>query len=272
VRVALGDAVWTGRAIDLRDSGVDASTVARAIRESDRVTCPTPGPLHERVSPLRDGLSLAVRSAVADAARTRGLSAPQDDAIAAVCEELRALDPPTVDCETARRRVAEAGEREAELAERVSELRGTVEALEAVGGDADETMEKRAAAARRLSEIRTDRIAAEQALDRARERAREARDARDRRLRLEDRANNLRRAAREYLAAQVREAFADAVRAVPGEGSVDTATGDFEGDAVTAALGVVRIADVDAPVVLACDRFDSATAAARMLDAPVLQV
>jgi hypothetical protein len=272
VRIALGDAVRTGRAIDLRDEEVEASAVARATRESDWVTCPTPGPVHERVSPVRDGMSLAVRSAVADAARTRGLSAPQDDTIAAVHEDLEELDPPAVDCETARRRVAEAGERESELAERVSELRGKIDALEDVDGDAGEVAEQRVAATRRLSEVRTERIAAEQALDRARERAREARDARARRLRLEDRAKNLRRAARDHLAARMREPFADAVQTVPGEGDVETATGDFAGDAATAALAVVRIADVDAPVVLACDRFDSPTAATTVLDAPVLQV
>ncbi len=270
MNVDLGETIRTGRAIDLRDRGLDAPTVERAVRESDWITCQTPGEVHERVSPIRDGLSLAVRSAVAEAARTRGLSAPQDETIAAVRRELRTLDPPAADCEAARRRVAETGERESELSERVSELRGTIDALE--GDDVDEAVEQREAAARRLSEVRTERIAAEQALAHARGQAREARDARDRRLRLEDREKNLRRAARDRLAAEVRDAFADAVETVPGEGTVESTTGDFDGDTVTAALAVVRIADVDAPVVLACDRFDSPSDAAAVLDAPVLRV
>ncbi|NHN46400.1 hypothetical protein G9464_02130 [Halostella sp. JP-L12] len=271
MRVDRDGAVRRGRAVDLREAAVDAAAAERAVREGTWVSCLEPGPIHDRVSPVEPGMALSVRAALADAARTRDVAAPQDDALAGVRAELAALDPPAVDCAEARRRVAEAGEREAALAERVSELRGKLTALEERGDDADDARAEREAAVERLAEVRTERIAAEQALSQARDRAREARDARARRLRLEDRAKNLRRDARDHLAASVRDAFAAAVDAVPGRGEVGEA-GEFAGDPVTAALAVVRVANVDAPVVLACDRFESAAAAAERLDAPVLRV
>lgn len=125
---------------------------------------------------------------------------------------------------------------------------------------------------RRLSEATTERVAAEQALRRARREAREARAVRARRLRLEDRAGNLARAARAHLAGVVHDAFARAVAAVPGAGRAGDRPGKYEGDPLVAALAVVRVADVDAPVVVACDRFPSAVAARACLDAPVVLV
>ncbi|WP_121820206.1 DUF7856 family protein [Halostella salina] len=274
MRVELDDGVRDGRAVDLRDSDFSPATVDRAVGDADWIDCADPGPVHERVSPVVAGSTVAVRAALAAAARSRGLASPVDDELAEARAELANLNPPSVDCETARRRVAEAGEREAALAERVSELRGRVEALEtaAAEGDADAVDDERTAAIRELSEVRTERIAAEQALRSARETARAARDARDRRLRLEDRVANRRRTAREHLAAALASEFADAVDAVPGEGRVTDPPAGFEGDPVTAALAVVRVAAVDAPVVLACDRFERPSAAAERLGAPVVRV
>jgi len=271
VRVELDDEVREGRAVSLRDRDLSPESVARAVREGQWIACPDPGSVHERLSPVGPDASPSVRPALAAAARSRGLTSPVDDALAAARAELAALDPPPVDCEAARKRVAEAGERESALAERVAELRGRIDAL-GEREDGDGATEEREAAIRELSEVRTERIAAEQALRAAREAAEEARDARDRRLRLEDRVTNLRSTAREHLAAAVAPEFAEAVAAVPGEGRVADSPDGFEGDPVVAALAVVGVAAVDAPVVLACDRFESATAAAGTLDAPVLTV
>ncbi|WP_135821606.1 DUF7856 family protein [Halostella litorea] len=272
MRVELADEVREGRAVALRDRDVSPETVAAAVREGEWIDCPEPGAVHERVSPVTADASPSVRPALAAAARSRGLTSPVDDALADARAELAAIDPPPIDHEAARKRVAEAGEREAALDERVAELRGRIDALAGRDGEPGDATDERAAAIRELSEVRTERVAAEQALRDAREAARAARDARDRRLRLEDRVRNLRSAAREHLSAAVAEPFADAVAAVPGEGRVADEPAGFEGDPVTAALAVVRVAAVDAPVVLACDRFDSAAAAADTLDAPVLTV
>jgi hypothetical protein len=147
-----------------------------------------------------------------------------------------------------------------------------VQALRETGADPADAEAELATATRELSETETERIAAEQALERARDRAETAHDRREKRLRLRDRKANLERAARDHLARQVHAEFRDAVAAIPGEGSAGTRPGAFEGDDATAALAVARVADLDAPLVLAVDRFASATAAADRLDAPVLHV
>lgn len=275
--VVHGGTTWTGPAVDLRAVDLPAATVAAAVRgdsvEADlSVTCAPPGPVHDHVVVLRPRPSLSLRAALAAAARSRGHRAPQDEALRRVRAELADLPAPEVDLAAARRRVADCGDEVAALRERAAALRGRVAALREV--DADGAVAEAEAAlaetVRRLSEATTERVAAEQALGRARRRAREARDVRVRRLGLEDRAGNLAREARAHLAGAVHDAFARAVAAVPGEGRVGDRPGVFDGDPLVAALAVVRVADVDAPVVVACDRFPSAVAARACLDAPVV--
>ncbi|MEF8774315.1 MAG: hypothetical protein V5A37_06320, partial [Halobacteriales archaeon] len=60
------------------------------------------------------------------------------------------------------------------------------------------------------------------------------------------------------------------VAAVPGEGRVPGAPATFEGDPVTAALAVARLADYRAPFVVEADRFATPAAATRILDGPVI--
>lgn len=261
----VGGEMRTGRAVDLRDSAFRPEAVAAAVRGDGPdglvVECPAPGPVHDRIGVVRPGLDLPLRTALAAAARTRGLRAPQDDELAAVRDELDALDTPAVDLADARRRAAEADGAEAEARERVATLRGRVRALRESGADADDAAADLRAATRRLADLETERIAAEQSLARVRERARTAHEDRRERLRLRDRADNLRRAARAHLADAVRDEFERARQAVPGDSD----------DAVAAALAVLRVADLSAPAVLACDRFESPGAAARWLDAPVVR-
>lgn len=308
----------SGRALDLSAHDLDPTAVAAAVRAGTGdpadesgpgrddlvVRCPDPGPVHDRVGVVAPDATCRVRPALAAAARSRGLTAPQADEIARLERRIVDLDVPAVSLRDARRRVAEAAGSETELRERVAALRGRVQALREADADPTDAEERLVEATRRLSEAETERIAAEQVLDRARERAESARDDRERRLRLRDRKANLEREARAHLARQVRDEFADAVAAVRDDGSVGaerdgdvierdsneaaagatsedgTAAAIRDGgpsprsppDGVTAALAVVRVADLDAPVVLACDRFPSAAVAADRLDAPVLYV
>jgi hypothetical protein len=290
MRVRAGGREYAGRGVDLRTVDVSAAELLRAIRrtgsttdgdaggESDggddvvTVACPEPGPVHDHVGHVRPDLALDLRAALAAAARSRGHEAPEREALAAARAALDDCEVPPVDLREARRRVAAAGEAERELRERVASLRGRVQALRETGHDADEAAVELEAAVRRLSEVETDRVAAEQRLDRAREAAREARDVRARRLELEDRVANLERAARASLAAAVYDEFAAAVGVVPGTGDAGDSPGAFQGDPVTAALAVVRVAAVEAPVVLAVSRVDDAGRAADRLDAPVVVV
>lgn len=263
MRVRVGGETRTGRAVDLRETAFRPEDIATAIRgdgpDGLAVECPTPGPVHDRVGVVRHGLDLSVRGALAAAARTRGLRAPQDDELAAVRDELDALDTPEVDLADARRRAAEADGAEAEARERVATLRGRVRALREADADPGDAAADLREATRRLADVETERIAAEQSLGRARERARTARERRRERLRLRDRADNLRRAARVHLADAVRDEFERARQAVGGD------------DAVAAALAVLRVADLSAPAILACDRFERPGAAAAWLDAPVVR-
>ncbi|MFB6304509.1 MAG: hypothetical protein ABEH47_05035 [Haloferacaceae archaeon] len=273
MRVETGDRTFEGRAVDLSGT-VDPSAVVKAVRGETEdglvVECPPPGPVHRRVGHVHAGMAVDLRGALAAAARSLGERAPQRDDLRTARSELADLSVPDADLDEVRRRVAEAGASEERLRERVAALRGRVRALE---GTAEES-EARAAlrdAVRELTEAETERIAAEQLRDRLEREARDLRDRRERRLELEDRVANLEREARAHLAGAVYDRFRAAVEALPGDATVGDDPGAYDGDPVTAALGVVRVADVDAPIVLAVDRFEDAESAARRLDAPVIR-
>jgi ubiquitin len=270
MRLRVDGLTCTGRAVDCSGAGLPPETVAAAIRGNDtriEVDCPDPGPVHGRVGPVVHGHSFEQRPALAAAARSRGLSAPQNERIEELSTTLSTLEVPAADTEAARKRLAAAGEERDRLRERVAELRGRVRALREAGADANEAEAELTEAARALSEAETERAAAEQVLAREREAAREARDAREHRLELEDRLANRRREARAHLADAVHEEFEAAVREAPG-----AATTPEEADSWTAALAVYRVATVEAPVVVADSPFPDPETAADWLGAPVVRI
>lgn len=285
--VAVGERRFRGRAIDLGGSGVGAAAVERAIRRDDasagtsrprdgeetvRVDCPSPGAVHERVGVIRPEMTVGLTGALAAAARTRGHSAPEERTLRAARERLADLSRPDVDLTAVRRRAATAGESERRLEERVATLRGRVQTLREQDRPAATDAEAALAdAVRELTDVETARHAARQRLRQAESAAREARDARERRMRAEDRVGNLERSVRRSLAASVHGAFAAAVERLPGEGTAGEDPESYEGDDVTAALAVVRVARVAAPVVLDVRRFGSAGEAATRLRAPVIR-
>ncbi|MFB6167864.1 MAG: hypothetical protein ABEJ43_03355 [Haloferacaceae archaeon] len=277
MRLAAAGVERRGEAVDATDLGVDAESLGRAIAgepvEGVTVDCSPPGPVHDRVGVVRDGARPWLRGALAAAARSLGERAPQADEIEALRARLADHDRSGLGLADARRRLAAAGDEEERLRERVARLRGRVDALAEAGAEsaratADADL---AAAARALTEAETERIAAEQRLDALEERAREARDRREDRLALEDRLANRERAARERLAGAVYDRFRAAVRTLPGEGTAGAGPGEYEGDPTLAALAVVRVAAVSAPVVVATDRLGGARETADRLDAPVVR-
>lgn len=283
MRLSVDGAVLTGRAVDCTDLAVAPEAILAAVRGSGgpvTVRCPDPGPVHEHVGHVGPETTLRARTALAALARARGLTAPQDDELADVRAELAdvraelaAMDPPESGVAAARERFASVDEAElASLREDVAATRGAVQARLELDADVEPAREALSEAVTELADAQTDRVAAEQLLTRARQRAREARAARRERLRLQDRVGNLERAARAHLAAELRDEFAAAVAAVPGEGGVSGGPTSFEGDDATAALAVTRMADLRAPVVLSGRWFESARAAARRLDVPVVRV
>lgn len=274
--VRVDERVYEGWAIDLTEVDVSAPAVVRAVADEEasiHVDCPTPGTVHDHVGQLPpEGFDR--RAGLAAAARAMGHESSARSALDDARAELADLSPPSVDVTAARRRVAEAGAAEDRLRERVAELRGRLQARREMDADTTAVEAQLDEAVSRLSEAETERISAEQALDSAEVAAREVRDRRDRRLELEDRVANLERDVRRDLAAAVWDEFRAAVRAVPGTATVGATPGTYDGDPVTAALAVARIAPLDAPVVVGTglDRIDDAEAAASTLRAPVIYV
>ena len=265
MQIEIEGIVDSGDVVDLRERCVDRSAVVAAIRDEPSpyvVDCPPPTPVHDRAGVVAPGMGLKPRTALAAAARTRGIQTEHDERIERIAADLAdlaatigvdheppAAGPPSADV--------------AQLRERTAELRGKVAALEAVDADATDARATLRETAARLSELETERIAADQRRDHRRER----RDRRERRLRLEDRLANARRAARAALVDAVRTEFATAV-----DRFTDAVDDPFAVPAPIAALGVLRVADSQAPVVLAVDRFADPATAADWLDAPVLRL
>lgn len=272
MKVALGGVQRRGRAVDLRSVDVTASEVAAAVRDpgDDRVCSQRPTAVHEHVGVLHREASVPVRAALAAAARTRGATTGYDDDLRAVEAELTAVSPPDVDLASARERVAETADDVERLRERVARVSGRVEARRGVG-DADAAEDALADATRELAAAETEHHAAREALERARERAREARDARERRLSLEDRLANLRRDARRTLAERWGERFQRALAALP---FADEPAGPdaFEGADWVAGAAVARLAAPGAPLVVGSSLCSDATRASAALDGPVLLV
>mgnify|MGYP006273550079 CR=1 FL=1 len=284
VAVAVGDVSHRGRAVDLRGTGVSpeelvaavhtASTPGATVRRPELpVDCERAGPVHAHVSRIPPR-SFDLRDALVAAARSHGLvpaaARPLERARAELAAASADLD--TVDLSSAKRRVADAGTRARRLDERVATLRGRLEALREVGADTSAVEADLAEAVASLTEVETERIAADQRLAQVERAARAARDGRERRLHLADHVANLRRRARRELVSAVFDDFVTALATLPGDAEVGDDPASYRGDATTAALAVARLARVAAPLVVSVDRFGSPAEAATRLDAPVIRV
>jgi len=281
VRCRVGDVVRCGRAITVT-APVEPSALARAVREEcdgDRrvaVVSEEPGPAHGYVGCIRPGMGLRTRTALAAAARSRGFETPHDAALTAARERVAALadgdedggETTAAERERLRRAVAEATAESERLRETVAAARGRLQARREQGLDPTPAQTALAEAIERLSEAETEAAAARQRLDTVREQTRVRRDRREEQFRAEERMANLERRARAHLRDTVEDEYVTALDAVPEGGD---ASAPFEADPVSRALAVARVADLSAPVVLACGRFESARAAADWLDTPVIR-
>lgn len=272
-----------GRAFDLRDRAIGVDAVQEAVGSAStgaesgaiRIRCPAPCPVHGRVGVVEPGRSYPLQAALAATARRLGHESSVATELDDVRERLAALELPGVSLEAERRRVAETDDATA-LEEQVATLRGQLEAARERGDDPEALAEARERAVADLAERRTERIAAEQSLQCARESAREARDRREARLRLEDRERNLEREARRELARQLEPGFERALASLPCAGPPADRLGEdpwtVDGPDAVGALAVCRLAPIRAPVVIAGEWFASATVATAALDAPVILV
>lgn len=253
------------------------AALARAVREPEpsdepadvSVVARTPHPVHRRVGHVGPELSLRTRTALAAAGRARGLSTRHDPAIERARTELAALDPDSVETAEQRRDAAASGGGVDRLRQRVAMLRGQVTVRREHGLETEGVEQRLRDAVRSLSEAETEATAAAETLERTRETTRAVRETLDEQLRLKDEVENARRSARSALVNRLRGAYAEAVAAVPNAAS-EPPDDPIDADAVTAGLAVARVARLNAPVVVACDRFEGATEASAWLGAPVI--
>lgn len=277
---------------------MDAQSVVDAIRGDESpydVQCGETTEVHDRVGYVTPAISIKTRTALAAAGRSRDMTTPYDDALAKVEKRLTSLETEadTIPRETvgSALKKSPAGDKKpatndcpsstsdldiVRLRERVAELRGQVDALESCGEDARDERATLRETARRLSELETERVAVAE----GRTTSRERRDRLERRMRLEDRAGNLARSARAFLVDELTDAFSAGVASLstsfapPTDEHTTSVPGEnpFDADSVTAALAILRIARVRAPVVLTVDRFGDPNAATRWLDTQVVRL
>jgi hypothetical protein len=267
------EAALTGHAVDLAPTDLSPETLRNAIRGAldhpVSVACPEPSRWWDSLALPTDDTAPLDR--LVAAGRSRGIRVPEERALAAAERKLATLSPERVDLAELRRQLAAAGETVTELREEVATARGRLQARRRTGADTAAAETALADAAERLSEAETERLAAEQAHEAAERRARRARSVREQRLRLQDRVANRRRDARRALITELTGAFDAAVADLPGAVTLSTDPLRVDGDPVTAALAAARLADLRAPVIDTTDRFDSATAAAETIGAPVIR-
>jgi len=291
----LDHAVWSARVVRLAPD-TKPERVACAIRTDGHVTarpgerpeetrqaetgtdertpiylaCPEPTSVHDHVGCVRPNLRLRTRTALATAARSRGLATPHDDEIRATRGALDEFEVADESLERYRAQVAETAEAVERAREDAAEARGRLRERRENGLATDAAERRLEEVLAALSEAETEAIAARERYERERARRRTRLDERDRRLRLEDRLGNLERRARKQLTERVREEFERALTAVPNARS--EAEKPFDADPVDAALAIARLGRLRAPVVVAVDRFDSPTAAAQWLSADVVYI
>jgi ABC-type transporter Mla subunit MlaD len=213
-------------------------------------------------------MELDRRAALIAAARSIGLQPPQAEAIAALETEIDAIEPADPDLSAARRRAAEAADSVEALRERVARLSGRLAEAREAGRDTESLEDSLDEATRQLTEAETAAAAARQALETAAERA--AREKRAERLSLVDRRENRRREARDWLACEARERLGKALAGLPVAAGAPQVGPEAGIPAHVVALGVVRLARVQAPVIVRDSPFEEPLRARAALSAPVI--
>lgn len=275
----IGAVVRCGRAVSLQQE-ISPKTVAAAVRadhsasESVTVSCPEPTALHRYVGCLRPAMGLRVRTALANAGRSRGLTTPVDDELTAARESLESVSTEAMTLDAHRETVAAAATTLDRERERVAYARGRLQERQEQGANTEPAQTALDEALQTLTEAETDAIAATQNYDSAREQLRKQRTTRERMLELEDEVANLERRARAHLVEQLRAEYRSTLGSVPGSDSSDERLPDgvFDADPVRAGLAIARLGQLSAPVVVAVDRFESPAAASEWLDAPVVHI
>ena len=278
VTVSIAGDTLTGRAVDLRGhtaSPPPSALIERLPREGDWRDRPEFDADRSFATVTPD--SPPARRLAAIAARSRGVTTPVDDALAAAATAddpvTDATEPP--DLATAREQVVTTGNAVERLRERVSTLRGRLQAARETDGDPADVQSELDTAMRALTEAETDELAAKQRLTRARKRARAHRDVHERRLRRHDARRNRAREARTHLATAVADRLTTATERVAdttdrGRATFDPDTGTVTGDSVTFHLAALVVAETAEPAVVGVADLADLPALAELLAVPVI--
>lgn len=269
--VRCGQVVRPGQDVEPR-AVVDAVRTERAADERIAVSCAEPTQLHDHVGWIDEGMTVQTRTALAQAARTRGGETPYDGELRATRTALREISLESTSLARERAELATTATALERERERVAELRGRLQERRANGMETDAVQRELQDALRSLTESKTAAIAAEQNYTSVREQVRDQRDTREEKFRLEQRVANLERRARAHLVEQFREEYRSTLTAVPGVTDDDVPEDTFQAAPVPAALALARIGTLSAPAVIAVDRFESAAAASEWLAEPVIHI
>ncbi|MBX0295871.1 hypothetical protein [Haloarcula nitratireducens] len=268
MRLTVGGTTYEGRVVDLRTRAVSGAAIAAAVR-GERclpvISAPGPPTVYDYCGHVYPEMGFRTKTALAAAARSRGIETRHDGEIAELREQLASLDSEEPSLPPADDPVSESAI--AALREDAATARGRLDARKTLGANTDDARRSVRETTGALSERETERTAAAQSRERRRDVARSYRDRRAERRRVADRLANRRRDARAALVDRLRGRFAAALDALPGS----TPTDPFDASPVLAALSILRVARTDAPVVLEVDRFEHPTAAAAALDAPIVR-
>lgn len=277
IRVRVRAVVHEGPAVTVAQS-VSPSAVVDAVRGDGPahvdVSGASPGPVHDHVGFIHDGMGLGHRTALARAGRSRGMETPHDEELARLREKRARLDEAIDDEQssnpaTHRERIAATEAEIGRLREAVASARGKLDVCRANDLETATAEEELQNAIKALSERETEHHAARELLERSRATRRETRERFEERLRLTDRIANLERSARACLVDDLRETYCGIFRRIS---VLNQPTEPFEAPPVDAAIAIASIADLSAPIVLAVDRFEDTAAAREILDAPIIDI
>jgi hypothetical protein len=268
MKLACRGTIYEGKTVDLRGHTLDGSVIAAAVRGQHRYPAISPvasAAVYGYCGRIHPEMGLRTRTALAMAARSRGCETEYDGRITDLREQLRSETPMEPSLPDRRSQVPE--EEIAELREAVATERGRLQAYQDLDAETADIESDLRETARTLSERETERTAAVESRRQRREAAREYRDRLERRRQIADELANRRREARAVLVAKLTPQFESALDSLPGQ----TPSDPFDAPPVTAALGILRLAQSEAPVVLEVDRFQNPTVAADSLDVPVVR-
>ncbi|MGM0605140.1 MAG: hypothetical protein ACQETB_05655 [Halobacteriota archaeon] len=226
---------------------------------------------YDRIGRLTDTPRWSVKTLIAAGARSR-----EDDPVPTPTE--RRSDtadeqvPSTVgDRRRLRKRVAELSRRQDRLEAREATLRTAIADAARSGYRSTAQKQELDSVLKRLTEVETSKIAAQQRQEALEKRAQCRRETQLAGMRKHDRLSNRERDVRRRVATKWYPAFRAAVQAVSDEAVPGNHPSGYVGDRFTAQCAALKISAFESPILLETDRFDDPTEAATTMDVSIVR-